>query len=119
MANKKSPKKGTVVETAPSKDSATKADKAKQATKAKRTKAPAKAAKGKGGKATKPGLFTGVKKYFTSVRTEMKRVTWPTKKELVNYSIAVCVSLIIVGAVIALLDFGIGEGLVLFSGLRG
>ncbi len=49
----------------------------------------------------------------------MKRVVWPSKKELINYSVAVCVSLLVVGVVIALLDMLIGEGLVLFSSLRG
>ncbi len=52
-------------------------------------------------------------------QVEMKRVTWPDKKELVNYSVVVCASLIVVGVVIALLDAGFGEALALFSGLRG
>ena len=52
-------------------------------------------------------------------KSEMKRVTWPDKKELVNYSVVVCASLIVVGVVIALLDAGFGEALALFSGLRG
>ncbi|MBS6598513.1 MAG: preprotein translocase subunit SecE, partial [Collinsella sp.] len=56
---------------------------------------------------------------FASVKSEMKRVTWPDKKELVNYSVVVCASLIVVGVVIALLDAGFGEALALFSGLRG
>lgn len=67
----------------------------------------------------KPGFFARIKKYFASVRSEMKRVVWPTKSELLNYTITVCVSLIVVGVVIALLDAGIGQALVLFSGLRG
>lgn len=112
MANKKTPKKGTAA-AAPSKDTAKKAEKAKQ------SKAPAKAAKGKGGKAAQPGFIERTKKYISSVRTEMRRVTWPTKQELINYSVAVCVSLVVVGVVIAALDFVISEGLVLFSGLRG
>ena len=41
------------------------------------------------------------------------------QKELVNYSVVVCASLIVVGVVIALLDAGFGEALALFSGLRG
>ena len=49
----------------------------------------------------------------------MKRVAWPDKKELVNYSVVVCASLIVVGAVIALLDAGFGEALDLIPGLRG
>ena len=48
----------------------------------------------------------------------MRRVTWPSKKELRNYSIAVCISLVVVGVVIAVLDLLIGEGLALFAGLR-
>ena len=76
-----------------------------------------KAAKSK--KNEKPGFFARTKKYFASVKSEMKRVTWPDKKELVNYSVVVCASLIVVGVVIALLDAGFGEALALFSGLRG
>ena len=49
----------------------------------------------------------------------MKRVVWPTKNELVNYTVAVCASLIVVGVAIALLDLVIGQGLVLFASLRG
>ena len=49
----------------------------------------------------------------------MKRCVWPTKKELINYSVAVCVSLIVVGVAIALVDAVISQGLVLFAGLRG
>lgn len=66
----------------------------------------------------KPGFFVRVKNYFASVRSEMKRVVWPTKQELINYTVAVCASLIVVGVVIAVLDAVIGQGLVLFSGLR-
>ena len=47
----------------------------------------------------KNGWIASAKGYLTSVRSEMKRVVWPTKKELVNYTIAVCASLIVVGVV--------------------
>ena len=66
----------------------------------------------------KPGFFARVKNYFASVRSEMKRVVWPTEQELINYTVAVCASLIVVGVVIAVFDAVIGQGLVLFSGLR-
>ena len=81
------------------------------------SKKSSKAAKAK--KDKKPGLFARIKKYFGSVRSEMKRVTWPNKKELLNYSVVVCASLVVVGVVIALLDAGFGEALALFAGLRG
>ena len=83
------------------------------------TKANAKAAKAKDKKGSKPGFFAGIARYFASVKSEMHRVTWPSKKELINYSVVVCASLVVVGVVIALLDFVIGEGLFLVSGLRG
>lgn len=67
----------------------------------------------------KPGLIARAKAYMTSVRSEMKRVVWPTKSELINYTVAVCASLVVVGVAIALLDIVIGEGLVLFASLRG
>ena len=75
--------------------------------------------KAKADKNANPTFFGKVKNYFKAVRTEMRRVVWPTKKELGNYSVAVICSLIVVGVVIAILDMVIGEGLVLFSGLRG
>lgn len=67
----------------------------------------------------KPSIFTRMKKFFGSIRSEMKRVTWPSRKELINYSVAVIVSLVLVGVVIAVLDMVIGEGLAFFAGLRG
>ncbi len=31
----------------------------------------------------------GMKEYFKGVRTEMKKVVWPTKKELTSYAVMV------------------------------
>ena len=83
-------------------------------------------AKGKSEKAAKkakkdrkPGFFARTAKYFSQVRSEMKRVTWPTKKELTSLSVVVVVSLVVVGLVIAGIDALVAQGLVLFSGLRG
>ena len=115
MANKKSSKKKAQPQAeakAVAKQAPKAADK-KDATAKKVAKAK------KADKDKKPGVFARIKKYFSDVRSEMKRVVWPTKQELVNYSVAVCASLVVVGVVIALLDAVIGEGLVLFSGLRG
>lgn len=81
----------------------------------KSTKSPEKAKK----TTKKPSFIARAKAYMASVRSEMKRVVWPTKNELVNYTIAVCASLVVVGVAIALLDIVISEGLVLFASLRG
>lgn len=123
MANKKNKKK--VQQNSESAKTAAASSSKVEASKAvsKKDAAPAKKAKAKKAKAKKknekPGFFARIKNYFRSVKSEMKRVVWPSKKELINYSVAVCVSLLVVGVVIALLDMLIGEGLVLFSSLRG
>lgn len=132
MANKKNKKKATQkTEAAAAPSSKAEVKATKKSTEAKPgkgargakatavTKANAKAAKAKDKKGSKPGFFAGIVRYFASVKSEMHRVTWPSKKELINYSVVVCASLVVVGVVIALLDFVIGEGLFLVSGLRG
>ncbi len=57
--------------------------------------------------------------YFSDVRAEMHQVTWPTRIELRNYSVAVIISLIIFGLFVWLVDTGFVAGLVQYVGLRG
>lgn len=129
MANKKNKKKATqkknTAQATSSQATAQAAPKAARKAAAKNTKpqrkADAKAAKAKAKdkKNAKPGFFGRIKQYFGAVKSEMRRVTWPSKKDLVNYSVVVIASLVAVGIVIALLDVVVGEGLFLVSGLRG
>lgn len=35
-------------------------------------------------KKNKPGFFGRIAKWFRELRSELKKVTWPTKKQLVN-----------------------------------
>ena len=79
---------------------------------------PAKASKTAVAKADRSGLGV-VTGYFSDVRSEMRKVTWPSRNELRNYSVAVIVMLIIFGALIWLVDTGFVAGLVTFTGLRG
>jgi len=53
------------------------------------SKAPAKAAKN-----TKPNFFQRILNYFKDVRTEMKRVVWPTRNEVGNSFLVVLVTLL-------------------------
>ncbi len=48
-----------------------------------------------------------VKKYFQGVWGELKKVTWPTKKEVFNHTIIVIISSVVVMLVVAVLDFGL------------
>ena len=43
-------------------------------------------------------------KFLRGVKAELKKVIWPTKKELINYTVMVIVATIVVMAIIALSD---------------
>jgi len=69
----------------------------------------------KADKNKKPGLFERLKDYLHNVKLEMKRVTWPTKQEVINCSIIVVCTLIFFGVFIFLIDSGIVALLELYS----
>lgn len=81
---------------------------------AKPNKAEAKKAKG-----AKPGLVQRAKNYLGDVKAEMRRVVWPSKRELRNYAVAVICLLIVFGVVVWLVDTGVVAALVGYVGLRG
>ena len=66
-------------------------------------------------KSAKPGFgvrvsdfFKGIGRSFKNMYHELKKVTWPTKKELLNYSVVVFVFLIVMGVIIGVIDTGAG-----------
>ena len=56
------------------------------------------------------------KSFLQGVKVEMKKVSWPTKKELINYTVMVVVATIVVMAIIAVADGVFSQ---LFNLLRG
>ena len=52
-----------------------------------------------------------VRQYIGEVRSELRKVAWPSRDEVVNYSIVVLITLIVLTAFIDVLDWGLGEGL--------
>ncbi|MBC8591601.1 preprotein translocase subunit SecE [Wansuia hejianensis] len=52
--------------------------------------------------------------YFRGVKAEMRKVVWPSKKELINYTGVVILISAIVSIVVYLLDLGIHGILKLF-----
>jgi preprotein translocase subunit SecE len=65
---------------------------------------------GKPGKApapAKPGVFTRLSNYFRDVRSEMKRVVWPSRPEVINSSVVVIITLIFFATFIAITDLGV------------
>ncbi|MBF4509221.1 MAG: preprotein translocase subunit SecE [Aeromicrobium sp.] len=44
--------------------------------------------------AKKPSIFARFGKYLKDVRTELRRVVWPTRAEVINSSIVVIITLV-------------------------
>lgn len=51
------------------------------------------------------GLFGRMSLFLRQVMFELKKVVWPTKEQLVTYTAVVVVFVIIMGLIIAALDF--------------
>ncbi len=57
------------------------------------------------------------KGFFKGVLTEMKKVTWPTKKELINYEVVVLVFSIFATILIWAFDLLFGSGVTKLIGM--
>ncbi len=64
----------------------------------------------------KPSFFKRVANFFMKIGlafknmvAELKKVTWPSRKELVNYSIVVIAFMVLMAVVIGLLDLGASQ----------
>jgi len=55
-----------------------------------------------------------IRNYFRGVRAEMRKVVWPSKEELINYTGVVILISAIISIVVYLLDLGIHGILQLF-----
>jgi preprotein translocase subunit SecE len=55
-----------------------------------------------------------MKRFLREVRAELKKVSWPDKKELSAYTGVVFISVLVVALVIWLIDMGLTEALKLF-----
>ena len=57
------------------------------------------------------------KQFFKEVSGEVKKLSWPTKKELVSYTLTVLGFIILMAVIIYVLDLVFGEGLGLLANL--
>ena len=46
----------------------------------------------------------GMKKFFSEIKSELKKVTWPTKSQLLNNTLVILVFIAVTTAILALLD---------------
>ena len=61
-------------------------------------------------------LGVRIGKAFYNMYHELKKVTWPTKKALINYSVIVLLFMVIMGVIIGLFDMGAGALIKLITG---
>jgi preprotein translocase subunit SecE len=61
------------------------------------------------GASTSRNPFVRIWAFLKQVISEMRKVVWPTRSEMVNYSIAVLAFLVVVTAIIAGLDIGFAK----------
>lgn len=55
------------------------------------------------------GKVKNLGSFFQSVGQEMKRVSWPTRKELTRYTLVVIATVTIMTIFFAIIDLGISE----------
>lgn len=63
----------------------------------------------------KKGIVKTVIQFLKDVRIEMKKVIWPSRDEVINYTIVVLISVAICSTFILVLDFGLGKLLQLIT----
>ena len=70
-------------------------------------------------KAKKPGLFARIGKWFRELKSECRKIVWPTRQQTVNNTLVVIASVVVVGVFIWVLDivfeFGIQSLLAHFA----
>jgi preprotein translocase subunit SecE len=49
------------------------------------------------------------REFVKEVRGELRKVAWPTRPEVINYSIIVLVAIVVLTSFIALVDYGVSE----------
>ena len=53
-------------------------------------------------------FFKRISRFFKNMWHELKKVSWPGKKDILNYSLVVFAFMVIMGVIIGLIDFGSG-----------
>ena len=68
-------------------------------------------------KAAVKGFCNRVAKFFRDTKSELKKVVWPSGKQLLNNTLVVLVSVLIVGIIVCLFDLLAGFGIDLLGKL--
>jgi preprotein translocase subunit SecE len=68
------------------------------------------------GKATRQGLFSRIFRFLREVVAELRKVIWPTRKQMITYTAVVLVFLAVMTALIAGLDLLLARGVLWLFG---
>ena len=68
---------------------------------------------------SKPALWNKITKFLREVRSEMRKVSLPNRKELITYTIVVLVTVVIVAVFTGVVDVIVTAALNLLSRLGG
>ncbi len=61
-------------------------------------------------KAKKPGIGTRISKWFRELKSECKKIVWPTRQQTINNTLVVVGCVLVVGVIIWVLDIVFGFG---------
>jgi len=58
-------------------------------------------------KGEKKGIWKTITQFLKDVQIEMKKVIWPSREEVMNYTIVVLITVAVVSTFILVMDFGL------------
>lgn len=61
---------------------------------------------------------TSPKQFFREVRGELRKVVWPSRSEVLNYSLVVLVFLVVFTALVSLIDWGFARSVLWLYGVN-
>jgi preprotein translocase subunit SecE len=64
------------------------------------------------------GFFGRIGGFFREVISELRKVIWPTRKELLTYTAVVIVFVTIITAIVAVLDYGFAKAILFLFGSK-
>jgi len=64
------------------------------------------------------GLFGRIGGFFREIISELRKVIWPTRKELLTYTAVVIVFVTVITTIVAGLDYGFARGILFLFGSK-
>nr|WP_297174448.1 preprotein translocase subunit SecE [uncultured Agathobaculum sp.] len=61
-------------------------------------------------KAKKPGFFARIGKWFRELKSECRKIVWPTRRQTANNTLVVLACVVIIGIFIWIIDILFGYG---------